>query len=208
MERYNIGDIVKLKMLEGDNHYYMVTDFVDFSVKDGDNPLSIYEVGKKKRLDVDYEIVLIHPVEDNPPIENTMHDELTRIATFKSREYDLIIDYMYKERFKMGYSSVPQNIKHVMGGMSAKPTKKKTVKNPKVKSTKFGMAEINDILNDDSADEKIKEFIKEMDKHLDLLGKAMKDEGEEEIKVQKERLEEIRQTLMELEYFPFKHNRR
>lgn len=201
MARYNIGDIVKLKMLEGDNHYYMVTDFVDFSVK-GEEELSIYDIGDKK-LDVDYEIVLIYPVEENPQIENTVHQELRRVAQFKSREYDIIIDYMVRERSRVGYPIIPKNIKHVVGHKSDV----KKVKMPKT-TKKFGIAEINDILESDATDNKIKEFVEKMDKQLDFLNEAIKNKDEENIKLHKSNLEEIRQTLMELEYFPFKHNRR
>lgn len=106
-KRFNVGDIVKLKLL-GDEHYYMVTDFIDFSANEKD-------------IDVDYDIVLIYPVLENPKIEYMIHEELVKVADFKSKEYKVLMDYIIEERIARGFKYIPDNIKHVFLDEAKKP---------------------------------------------------------------------------------------
>lgn len=200
MERYNIGDIVKFKLL-GDINYYMITDFIDFSMNDGEA-----EHGEKE-LDVEYELVLIYPISENTQMESTLHQELDLVAKFKSRKSNLILDYIFKERLRMNLREVPLDINHVVGKLSN--TKKAKLPNKKKsEENKFGMEEITDILEDDEADNRIKEFVEEMNNELELLYYAIQNKSEKDIEEHKENLKVIRSTLMELEYFSFKHSGR
>lgn len=125
-KRFNVGDIVKLKLL-GEAHYYMVTDFIDFSANEKD-------------INVDYDIVLIYPVLENPKIEYTIHKELVKVADFKSKEYKVLMDYIVKERIARGFKDIPDNIKHVVLD---------EVKKPKLAGEKKDklMFEVGDIVN-------------------------------------------------------------
>ena len=125
-KRFNVGDIVKLKLL-GDEHYYMVTDFIDFSKNEKD-------------IDVDYDIVLIYPVLENPKIEYMIHEELVKVADFKSKEYKVLMDYIIEERIARGFKYTPDNIKHVVLD---------EVKKPKLACEKKDelMLEVGDIVN-------------------------------------------------------------
>lgn len=199
-KRFNVGDIVRLKLL-GDAHYYIVTDFIDFSVDEKD-------------INVNYEIVLIYPVLENPKIENMIHKELVGVANFKSNDYKVLMDYIIRERIARGFKDIPDNIEHVILGEVKKPKLTGGEKNelmpinkylkptkPKAKPKKFGIKEINEILNDTKVDDRIEELIVEMDNVLDSLNESIKNKDDENIKIHKERLENIKRELMELEYF-------
>lgn len=190
-KRFNVGDIVKSKFLE-ETHYYIVTDSIDFSANEKD-------------IDIDYEIVLIYPVFENPKIKNMTHEKLVKVADFKSRDYGILMDYIIRERIARGFKNIPDNIKHVVLGekddkpmsisKSSKPVKSK------VKPKKFGVKEINAILNETKTDNRIEELKVEMDNVLDSLNESIKNKDDENIKLHKERLKNIRRELMELEYF-------
>lgn len=199
-KRFNVGDIVRLKLL-GDAHYYIVTDFIDFSVDEKD-------------INVDYEIVLIYPVIENPKIENMIHKELVGVASFESKDYRVLMDYIIRERIARGFKDIPDNIEHVILSEVKKLKLTGEEKNelipinksfrpakPKAKPKKFGIKEINAILNDTKTDDRIEELIVEMDNVLDSLNESIKNKDDENIKLHKEKLENIKRELIELEYF-------
>lgn len=200
-KRFNVGDIVRLKLL-GDAHYYMVTDFIDFLA------------ANEKDIDVDYEIVLIYPILKNPKIENMIHEELVKVADFKSKDYRILMDYIIRERIARGFKDIPDNIEHVILDDVKKPRLVGEKKNElmstnkssrpvkaKMKPKKFGIKEINAILNDTKTDNRIEELKIEMDNVLDSLNESIKNKDDENIKLHKEKLENIRRELMELEHF-------
>ncbi len=200
-KRFNVGDIVRLKLL-GDAHYYMVTDFIDFLA------------ANEKDIDVDYEIVLIYPVLKNPKIENMIHEELVKVADFKSKDYRILMDYIIRERIARGFKDIPDNIEHVILDDVKKPKFVGEKKNElmstnkssrpvksEVKPKKFGIKEINAILNDTKTDNRIEELKVEMDNVLDSLNESIKNKDDENIKLHKDKLENIRRELMELEHF-------
>lgn len=195
MKKFNVGDIVSMKMLQGEEHYYMVIGETDLTKK-GD-----------KKLDVDYDIVIIYPIENNPVIETMIHDELKLEAEYKSKEYELILQDVARKREHLGLPTFPKSINHVIGEDNVNKPKKLALP-PATPKKKFGMKEINAIMRDNHGEKKIEVYKEKMDTHLELLHKAIEEGNEEQIKLQKGQLEKVRQTLMELEYFPFKHNRR
>lgn len=207
-ELFNVGDIVMFKNL-GDSHYYMITDSIDLSMDEND-------------LDADYEIVLIYPIKENPEIENTIHDELTSVAKFNSIDYEILMEYIIRERRRRGMSDIPKNIEYIvresrigrkldfqnMNSPTIKITPAKNKIPPykyiepvKQKHKKFGAKKINEILNDTSAEARIEILKAEMDKILDVLSEAIEKKDEKNIELHKNKLEEIRKELMELEYF-------
>mgnify|MGYP001362135614 CR=1 FL=1 len=193
----------------GDSHYYMITDSIDLSIDEND-------------LDADYEIVLIYPIKENPEIEKTIHDELTSVAKFNSIDYEILMEYIIRERRSRGMSDIPKNIEYIvresrigkkldfqnmnLPTIKITPTKiqihpYKYIKPVKQKYKKFGAKEINEILNDTSTEARIEILKSEMDKILDALSEAMEKKDEKNIELHKNKLEEIRKELMELEYF-------
>lgn len=193
----------------GDSHYYMITDSIDLSMDEND-------------LDADYEIVLIYPIKESPEIENTIHDELTSVAKFNSIDYEILMEYIIRERRSRGMSDIPKNIEYIvresrigkkldfqnmnLPTIKITPTKiqippYKYIEPVKQKYKKFSAKEINEILNDTSTEARIEILKSEMDKILDALSEAMEKKDEKNIELHKNKLEEIRKELMELEYF-------
>lgn len=212
MKPFKKGDIVKMKLL-GDAHYYMVTEILGQLVEDGEF------------ISADYEIMLLFPISKTISIENMIHEELEEVAGYESRDYELIMDYIIKERNRQGIFTFPKKIEDIALGVDntsihkdktkAEPTKqaiepkeaKPSVKAKKVEK-KFGMNEIDAILKDTTLQDKMDLNVEKMDAHLELLSKAIKEDNLEEIESNKKALEEIRQTLMELEYFQLEVRRK
>ena len=185
-KRFGIGDIVKLKLL-GDAHYYIITDFIDFSTED--------------KLSVDYEIVLIYPIQKNPPIEIMAHDELEIVSKFGSRDYTSLIDFIIRERQIHNFHELPKAVEEAI---MLREVEEYEIK-PVTQSTKDfkmpTMKEIKKMLNSTKAEERIKKLESELNNLLDLLNEAIKNKNEKDIKVYKEKLEVVRRKLIELEYF-------
>ena len=203
-EKFNIGDIVKLKLL-GDAHYYMITDSIDLTQKG------------EEEIDVDYDMVIIYPIIENPIIETMIHDELEVVAEFESRDYQLLLDYIMRERQILGYSVLPQDVGRIVVGRATKRQEpidyakdinqvKKPIK--KDKKVEFGLKEIDAIMKDEVGQNNINLQRERMDIHLDLLHKAMGNDDKKQIDFHKEKLAEIRLILMELEYFNLGKRRR
>lgn len=171
MAKFKLGDIVKYKLL-GENHYYVITDIADYTQEDDEHP------------EIECEIALIYPIYHSQTIETISQDELEMVAEFKSRDYDLLIDYIEKERERKKYS----------------PNRVEPVK-------RDGEKEIRKILEDNGAEIQTELFIGKMNTHLELLLNAINEKNKKEIKFHKEQLEEIRKKLMELEYFQLEQRR-
>lgn len=190
-KRFGIGDIVKLKLL-GDAHYYIITDFIDFSTED--------------KLSVDYEIVLIYPIQKNPPIEIIAHDELEIVSKFGSRDYTSLIDFIIRERQIHKFHELPKAVEEAI---MLREVEEYEIKNhiikPVTQSTKDfkmpTMKEIKKMLNSTKAEERIKNELNNLNNLLDLLSESIKNKNEKDIKVYKEKLEVVRRKLIELEYF-------
>lgn len=189
--KYDVGDIVRLKRLQDDNHYYIVTGVTDLSDKDN--------------LDFDYDMYLIFPVYENHTMESMIHSELELVADYDSRDYHTLINYVLKNRDARNLS-LPIKVEEIIKGISAVGTKE-AVKEVKVKKS-FSMSDIEDIMKDDTSQKKIDSHVEEMNNYLESLGEAIKNGDEEQIKHNKTKLEEVRQTLMELEYFQLAKRRR
>lgn len=189
-KRFGIGDIVKLKLL-GDAHYYIITDFIDFSTED--------------KLSVDYEIVLIYPIQKNPPIEIMAHDELEIVSKFGSRDYTSLIDFIIRERQIHNFHELPKAVEEAIMLREVEEEIKNHIIKPVTQSTKDfkmpTMKEIKKMLNSTKAEERIKKLESELNNLLDLLNEAIKNKNEKDIKVYKEKLEVVRRKLIELEYF-------
>lgn len=189
-KRFGIGDIVKLKLL-GDAHYYIITDFIDFSTED--------------KLSVDYEIVLIYPIQKNPPIEIMAHDELEIVSKFGSRDYISLIDFIIRERQIHRFHELPKAVEEAIMLREVEEEIKNHIIKPVTQSTKDfkmpTMKEIEKMLNSTKAEERIKKLEGELNNLLDLLNESIKNKNEKDIKVYKEKLEVVRRKLIELEYF-------
>lgn len=189
-KRFGIGDIVKLKLL-GDAHYYIITDFIDFSTED--------------ELSVDYEIVLIYPIQKNPPIEIIAHDELEIVSKFGSRDYTSLIDFIIRERQIHRFHELPKAVEEAIMLREVEEEIKNHIIKPVTQSTKDfkmpTMKEIEKMLNSTKAEERIKKLEGELNNLLDLLNESIKNKNEKDIKVYKEKLEVVRRKLIELEYF-------
>lgn len=189
-KRFGIGDIVKLKLL-GDAHYYIITDFIDFSTED--------------KLSVDYEIVLIYPIQKNPPIEIIAHDELEIVSKFGSRDYTSLIDFIIRERQIHKFHELPKAVEEAIMLREVEDEIKNHIIKPVTQSTKDfkmpTMKEIKKMLNSTKAEERIERLESELNNLLDLLSESIKNKNEKDIKVYKEKLEVVRRKLIELEYF-------
>lgn len=134
--------------------------------------------------EIECEIALIYPISNLQTIETIGQDELEMVAEFKSRDYILLMDYIQKERERKG--RLPSRVEPVI---------------------RDGEKEIRKILEDNGAEIQTELFVGKMNTHLELLLNAINEKDKKEIKFHKEKLEEIRKKLMELEYFQLEQRR-
>lgn len=193
-ERFNLGDIVRLKAL-GEEHYYIVVDHVDYSQESDEQP------------NIKNGIMLIYPVKRSPKVEYMDSSELGYVAEFKSKDYQLLMEYIKKSREREGWFEQPEYLR-IIGDDTIKYTGSavKKVKEPE-KPVKFGDKEIQQILNNNHVEIVTEEYVGRMNTHLDLLLLAIEQGDEANIKLQKEQLEKVRSKLMELEYFQLAQRR-
>lgn len=201
MKDFGIGDIVKFKGYS-DVEYYIVTDIIDFTEEGDENP------------DIECELGQIFPVENNFSLDLINQDKLELLSKFNTKENDMMIDFLIKEREKLGIFGKPIYMDIVENNLgildleeedapvkeAVKPEKSKNIY-PSIAKPRFGEKEIKRILDDTKADEKTNTYSERMNVHLDLLNKAMNDGDEKEVEFQKAQLEKVRNKLMELEYF-------
>lgn len=191
MGKFKLGDIVNLKLL-GEAHYYIITGFTDYTQEDDEQP------------DIDCDMILIYPISKLEVVETINQEELNLVAGFKSKDYNVLMDYISRERERMGIFIEPEYLRIV--NHDGKPVVNKTKKVER-KMTNFGEKDIQKMMNNNDAEIKIETFVGKMNDHLDLLSKAIEEENTDEINSQKEHLEEVRKTLMELEYFQLSKRR-
>ena len=189
---FNLGDIVSMRII-GDEHYYMITDHVDFTSGDG------------KIVDIDYEVVLLYPTTREPVPENIMHDELEVVAKFNSEEYKEIMEFVAINRTRNGCREFPNEIEHIAYDLDEVLSVYE--KNPFKVVKEFGAKEIKEILEDTKGQEQVDLYVDRMNIHLGLLHEAINKGDTEQIEFNKTKLEEVRQTLIELEYFPLAKRR-
>jgi hypothetical protein len=203
MQEFKTGDIVKVKGFQ-QIEYYIVTDVVDFS-KEGD-----------EMPDIECEIGRIYPVSHNFSLDLVNQNKLEMVAKYDSKESKMMLDFLKKEREKLGMFDKPvyMDIVEINLGLvefeevELKDGSKVSVVEPNGYPTvirpKFGEREIKRLLSDTTTEEQMEIYAERMDTHLDLLHKALNDGDKEEVDFQKEQLEKVRQKLMELEYFGLK----
>ena len=194
--QFGLGDIVSLKLL-GEKHYYIVVDHVDYSQESDEQP------------NIKNGVMLIYPVIQIPKVEYVDEKELVHVAKFKSKDYVMLMQYIKKERERAGWFVQPEYLR-IVGDDTIKYAKNggvvKAVKPPENKA-KFGDTEIRRILNSNHTEIVMEEYVNRMNTHLDLLSLAIANGDENNIELQKEQLEKVRQKLMELEYFKLSERR-
>lgn len=204
MASYNIGDIVRFS---GDDRviYYMITDILDFEKENGES---------NEKADVYYVISSVYPVGSRVS-KTSLDSSLIMVARDKSFDHRLLVEYIEKERIKKG--KVEDGLADTFGGYevafdvavnsptSTKNNNDKTAIHKKVE--KFGEEEIQGILEDNHGDLMVEEYEGKMNTYLELLLKAINEGDEEEAKLQKERLEEVRKVLLGLDYFQLEKRR-
>lgn len=168
------GDIVKWKNIVA-VEYFVVEDVLDLSLEEDEQPY------------IEYEIAQIFPVKKDMKTDVVHPEHLELVAKEEDgTHYQNIIDFVKRERERKGWFDTP---------------KKPPVKKPKEIKVKFGEKEIKKILSDTKADKQLDAYLGKMDMHLKLLHKAIEKDDMNAIDLHKQKLEEIRQKLMELEYF-------
>jgi hypothetical protein len=122
----------------------------------------------------------------------------------------MMIDFIIKERqVRLGEYGEPMFVtvvKHNLGEIEFEEgvTMKVAEPSKKVAKPRFGERELKALMNDDTGEKRLKLYIERMDTHLELLHKAIQENNEENIELQKYQLEQVRQELMKLEYFGLK----
>lgn len=89
------GDIVKLRFGLNGIEYYIVTEVLDLTVKDGEP--------KNK-----YEIVKIFPVIKNPRTETVDGKQIVLIANADTKDSKLVVDFVMNNRAKKGWVDTPE----------------------------------------------------------------------------------------------------
>src|SRR6185437_7721859 len=167
--------------LLGEAHYYIITGFTDYTQEDDEQP------------DIDCDMILIYPISKLEVVETINQEELNLVARFKSKDYNVLMDYISRERERMGIFIEPEYLRIV--NHDGEPVVNKTKKVER-KMTNFGERDIQRMMDNNDAEIKIETFVGKMNDHLDLLSKAIEEENTDEINSQKEHLEEVRKTLM------------
>jgi hypothetical protein len=199
-KKFDVGDIVKYD--GNDEAYYIITDMMDFTEESDEQP------------DIDYELMSIFPIKPASDIEMVRHAEcvLKRVAVYGGKKYYDIMESVEQQRVEMGHEGAPEYLVRLFDNLplKAKNNGKSLQSKPKFKkvtTTVYDEKEIKRILADEEPSKKMNAFAEKMDLHLDLLHKAMEEGNSVEVDFQKDQLEKVRQTLMELEYFTLNKRR-
>lgn len=196
MEKYNVGDIVKLKMLQGDDHYYMVSRVFDHIKREG-----------RRFKAINYDMILIYPIKDNVTKENMIHEELHLVAEFGSSDYKVLINYIGNERSLRKLRPISVEVEDIIFIAKYNKYKKEGKANKETDEKLFSISKINEIMKDTTNEKQIELYVEKMNTHLDFLFEAINEDDEEKIEISKIKLKEIRKVLMELEYFPLAKRR-
>lgn len=100
MERdFNIGDVVKI---DDESELWIVLDYVDYS-----------------STDIEYELMRIIPVRKNEEYTVCQQEDLSFHTKYNSKPYELLIDFINKERGRLGLFDEPQFIEIVRNNLKA-----------------------------------------------------------------------------------------
>jgi hypothetical protein len=195
---FQIGDIVKVKGFNEKVEYFIVTDTADFTQEGATKP------------DIECEIGQIFPITSKFDLFNLNQDRLELVAGKQTKENAMMIDFIIKERqVKLGEYGEPMFvtvIKHNLGQIEFEEGVTMKVAEPIRKNArpKFGERELKALMNDKTGEKTMEVYIERMDTHLELLHKAIQENDEEAIELQKYQLDQVRLKLMQLEYFGLK----
>jgi hypothetical protein len=197
MRDFQLGDIVRIKRFS-DRVYYMVTDVADFSVEGDEQP------------DIECELIRIFPVSAITHVEMLDQNELALVAGKEDKEHDIILNFIRKERSMRGIHGEPDWETRIK--LTNTPAYQEEVNGykevtPPVVVKKVTANDIKRIVEDDTTDKQIEIYVERMDTHLTLLHIAIKNNQPQEIELQKSKLKEVRNKLMELEYFQMAQRR-
>ena len=179
---YEVGDLIKDKH---NHNYHIIIDIIDYTDEEG-----------LEHMDVEYECVTIYPMEYD---ENMFtQDEIYLINKYDTDEFHDSMERIQSLRDSRRYSEVYIDGEIFIDEINISEDIHKS----------RSKIDIPKIMNDTESDDMMKEYLSRMNIHLDLLNVAIEKNDANEIKFNKDKLEHIRQTLMELEYFPFERKRR
>lgn len=103
MKEFNIGDVVKIKTdMHGDDVLFMVVDFADFTEPS--------KHGEKPVIDIDYELMQIYPIMKTSKYMTLSQNDLMLHARKDSRDYELLLKMLQKERERRNWFGVPDYI--------------------------------------------------------------------------------------------------
>lgn len=173
--------------------------------------------------DIDYEVTLIYPINPAMISENATSDELSLIAKHESRDYELLIDYILSERHHAGYSSMPKRLRNIIYGETESDTdvfsslffggtlltsflrgeahKEALEIEVEEELDSEKMDELASLMDSTASEERIVTNVSNMNDALERLKEALSGDDESEINAIKVELTNIRQELIELEYF-------
>lgn len=115
--KFKIGDIVKLKTDE--RIVYMITDSLDLS-----------ECGKEPNIE--YEVAVILPIVKETLTYVYNEKELNCVAKVEERrEYKAVVDYVKRERSKVGLFGEPDYVRYAETNKHTSATEDLTVEKPK-----------------------------------------------------------------------------
>lgn len=129
MSDFNLGDVVKIKNSKDENECYMITDIADFSFKlDG-----------KTVKDIEYELMKMYPIDEESKTIHRKQNTLDLVAQLKSSKHKLLLQFILKERAKIGYFETPDYMNIVKNNIlteKPKPTPPKVTKKRTKKDNK------------------------------------------------------------------------
>lgn len=99
MRKFYIKDIVSMK--ENEDVLFMVVDYMDFteSISNG-----------KNIIDIDYELMQIYPVQKDSKYATVSQNDLMIKEKRGSRNYELLLGFINKDREKNGFYGTPDFI--------------------------------------------------------------------------------------------------
>jgi hypothetical protein len=216
---FALGDLVKLKLLEQDEHCYYITAIED------DEDISYDKI---------VEMILLFPTakheEEDYELEYVDEKELVLIAKHGTKDFNVIINAVKSNRHYMKLSNpLPEYVEETEKYLKSIADKEmrengyRLIETDKTLGEMFDMVDrsvytdktemhnqnlmntdvdiYKDILMSNHGEEQMKEYLHRMDTHLGLLNKAINENDSKAIKFNKDSLKKVRAKLVELEYF-------
>lgn len=116
MQKFNIGDIVKMK--ENENILFIIVDVADFS--------------EKGVVDIDYEMMQVFPIQRNSKYANVSQADIMIHAETDTKDSEILLRFIQKDREKAGWFGVPdfahviiQNLRAIDKAKGVKPPMRK-----------------------------------------------------------------------------------